>query len=56
MACCGIIACSGVEGSAALSVQESGEPNERCSTPGGVEAWSPKARLEKRSLGRLMAT
>jgi hypothetical protein len=55
MACCGIIACSGLEGSAALSVQESGEATERCSIGGGVETWSRKARLEKRSLGRLMA-
>jgi len=55
MACCGIIACSRLEGCAALSVQESGEAKERCSIAGGVEAWSRKARLEKRSLGRLMA-
>jgi hypothetical protein len=44
----------GLEGSAALSV-ESGEAKERCSIAGGVEAWSRKARLEKRSFGRLMA-
>ena len=55
MVCCGIIACSRLEGSALLSVHESGEAKERCSIAGRVEAWSRKARLETLLLGRLMA-
>jgi hypothetical protein len=46
---------SRLECSAVLSVQESGDAKERCSIAGGVEAWSRKARLKKRLLGRLMA-
>jgi hypothetical protein len=42
-------------GQTGASVQESGEAKERCSIAGGVEAWSRKARLKKRLLGRLMA-
>ncbi len=55
MACCVIMACSGLEGSAMFSVQEPGEAKESCLMAGGVAALSRKGRFEKRSLGRLMA-
>ena len=54
MVCGRIIACSRLEGSAVLSVPESGEAKERCSIGGGVEARGRKVRLKKRLLGRLM--
>jgi hypothetical protein len=38
-----------------LWVQESGDAKERCSIVRGVEAWSRKARLKKRLVGRWIA-